>query len=762
MTRIVGLLLIFAMIRHDVCRADAAGPLLHPVITGVERLGPDAAPEAGLILLGELNCTACHDPGPRAETISIKPAPDLSAVGTRIRPDYLERFIADPAHVKPGTTMPQVMGRLDSANRERTAHAIAQFLRSLTKTFPEAGAAEEDSIRRGEQLFHTVGCVACHAPRDAKATEKPLPHAVPLGRLQDKYTHKSLAAFLENPLAVRAGGRMPNMQLSPWEAIDLAAFLLQGAPPLATIPVDGSLVAEGRTAFTQLGCANCHHLEGISSEQTAMPLAGLNMAGGCLADDPGGAPDFGLSEAQRGAIRAALAAAPVPPSPADHIRRVLITFNCIACHARGDLGGIEADRSAYFHSDNENLGEQGRIPPPLSGVGAKLNADWLRRVLVEGKSVRPYMLTRMPIFGRDNVEDLADLFAEVDVPDGPKFVEHAKPDEHDTMKKVGWELVGNKGFSCIACHRFQGEMPQTMAALDLSDAPARLRYSWFHAYLLKPQQFSPTTVMPAFWPNGVSTRPELLMGDTDRQIDAIWEYLIEGTNARLPQGLKNEPLVLQVGDEAVMLRRKYRDVGKRGIGVGYPAGINLVFDSESMRLTEIWKGDFVDAGAVWRNQGSGDVHLLGQDHVTLPGDTCFALLGSIADDWPTTTSRERDIRFKGYRLDDKRRPTFLYRIGDIAVEDDPMDVKDAATGNALFRRTLTFTVTGAEKLLVMRLAAGKEITADSAGSYIIGPLRLNIAGQSAAQIVRVGDKQELRAAMQLHTGANTLKIEYRW
>ena len=39
-----------------------------------------------------------------------------------------------------------------------------------------------------------------------------------------------------------------------------------------------------------------------------------------------------------------------------------------------------------------------------------------------------------------------------------------------------------------------------------------------------------------------------------------------------------------------MLRRSYPEVGKRGIGVGYPQGVNLVFDAEQMRLAMIWKG----------------------------------------------------------------------------------------------------------------------------------------------------------------------------
>ena len=61
-----------------------------------------------------------------------------------------------------------------------------------------------------------------------------------------------------------------------------------------------------------------------------------------------------------------------------------------------------------------------------------------------------------------------------------------------------------------------------------------------------------------------------------------------------------------------MLRRSYQGIGKRGIGVGYPGGVNLAFDAEQMRLAMIWKGKFADPSGVWRGQGSGNVRPLGR------------------------------------------------------------------------------------------------------------------------------------------------------
>ena len=68
----------------------------------------------------------------------------------------------------------------------------------------------------------------------------------------------------------------------------------------------------------------------------------------------------------------------------------------------------------HFGTDEEGLGNPGRIPPTLDGVGAKLRPEWLRKVLFDGAAVRPYMHTRMPQFGEANLRHLPGLFEKVD------------------------------------------------------------------------------------------------------------------------------------------------------------------------------------------------------------------------------------------------------------------------------------------------------------------------------------------------------------
>ena len=47
----------------------------------------------------------------------------------------------------------------------------------------------------------------------------------------------------------------------------------------------------------------------------------------------------------------------------------------------------------------------------------------------------------------------------------------------------------------------------------------------------------------------------ILGGDANQQIESLWQYLIDGRQARTPKGLVQERIELVATDEAVMLRR---------------------------------------------------------------------------------------------------------------------------------------------------------------------------------------------------------------
>src|SRR5690606_33199418 len=113
---------------------------------------PDKAPAlGGRLLVGELGCAACH----AIEGIAApaaKQAPILTTAATRIQPDYLRRFIADPATVKPGTTMPSLLHGMDENERQQKVEALVHYLVSLSGS-PQHELPIVGARKRGETLF---------------------------------------------------------------------------------------------------------------------------------------------------------------------------------------------------------------------------------------------------------------------------------------------------------------------------------------------------------------------------------------------------------------------------------------------------------------------------------------------------------------------------------------------------------------------------------------------------------------------------------
>ena len=368
----------------------------------------------------------------------------------------------------------------------------------------------------------------------------------------------------------------------------------------------------------------------------------------------------------------------------------------------------------------------------------------------------------MPQYGAKNVAHAVDLLARVDqMPLEVPSTEIAEPIDRKEIRKVGTDLVGKGGLNCIACHTFQHKPAQTMPAVDLTEMAERLHKQWFYRYMLSPQSLSRNTVMPSFWPGGKAIRKEILDGDSTRQIGAIWEYLLDGRQARTPRGMQTESIELVASDgHAVMLRRSYRDVGKRGIGVGYPGGVNLVFDAEQMRLAMIWKGKFADPAGVWRSQGHGTVRPLGGEMIRFESGPDF---DDAEKPWTIDTGRPPDHQFAGYRLDDQDRPTFTYRFGDVEVDDYATDLKEGDAAPARLKRTLTFTSKNARQNSVFRVANGKKISAAEDHTFLVDDsLRILVDQRYNAEVIETETGMRLIVPLDIPAGKSELVLHYTW
>ena len=660
-----------------------AEPLDHAYVFGFDQFYlPEDTDEhltdGGLLLMAELNCTACHAaPASWKERLAPKPGPNLAGVGSRLSADALWLLIRSPQHRKKGTQMPGLF-----ANEEGDAEkveALTEYLSSLKEPAPKTKLAKGDA-ESGKKLYHEVGCVACHepatdyrppgAPKDGDV-EKPGLASVPIA-LADDYDEAALARFLFDPLHTRPAGRMPSMHLSEQEAADVAAYLHTGRVPeksneRAALRIPKQTVEKGRALFVEMRCVLCHEAGSLAKDNQASRtgptrptgLTKLNPSKGCLAEkQPTGTPRYDLNDLQRRALKLALAHVKKDAAPKLDAKQAadwqMSRLNCYGCHDRDGKGGPEDSRAAYFGANDagaESLGQFAHLPPMLDGVGHKITPAWLAKLFWgEGGSVRPYMNVRMPNFGRAQTETLIPLLVEADKPEKPASIDVSGLLKHHRAES-GRQLMGTKGLACVACHGLKDKKSLGPPVIRLTHTVERLQPEYFKELLLNPQVTQKGTMMPP-----------LFVGrkKADQEIESIWTYLREIEGQPLPEGLlSTEDFELKPAKAGrpIVFRSFIEGAGSHAIGVGFPEGFNAAFDAVKCEWTVVWRGSFLDAMSNWQSREMQPIKPLGTDVKTLP-------------------EQKHTANFQGYRLDKAGVPAMLYTVDGKEIEDRIAVAKD--------------------------------------------------------------------------------------
>ncbi|MBX7207197.1 MAG: c-type cytochrome [Verrucomicrobiaceae bacterium] len=642
--------------------------------------------DGGVLLLAELNCTACHAaPAAWQERLTPKPGPNLAGVGSRLSADALWLLIRSPQHRKKGTQMPGLF-----ANEEGDAEkveALVEYLSSLKEPASKTKVPKGDA-ESGKKLYHEVGCVACHEPATDyrppgvpadETVEKPGNASVPIA-LADDYDEAALAHFLSDPLRYRPAGRMPSMHLSAQEAADVAAYLHTGRVPekqkeREALGIPKQTVARGGELFSGMRCVVCHAAgpTGQTSQTGLTDLIKVNPNKGCMAvAQPTGTPRFDLNELEKRALKLALAAVkkgpPLKVSAAQAVDWQMSRLNCYACHDRNGKGGPEDPRAAYFGANDagaESLGQLAHLPPMLDGVGHKLTPQWLAKILWgEGGAVRSCLNVRMPNFGEAQTKMLVPLLAEADVREKPVSIDVSGLQKHHRAE-LGRALMGTKGLACVACHGLKDKKSLGPPVIRLTHTVERLQPEYFKELLLNPQATQQGTVMPP-----------LFVGrkKAGQEIESIWTYLRELDGQPLPEGLlSTEDLELKPAKAGrpIVFRSFIEGAGTHAIGVGFPEGVNAAFDAVKCEWRVVWRGRFLDAMSNWQTREMPPVKPLGTDVKSL------------------TEERSGEAEFKGYRIDKAGVPTMLYTLGGQDVEDTLRAVRDGRSFQRIVKQGAT-------------------------------------------------------------------------
>lgn len=808
--------------------STAAEPNHPPFVAGFERFarpGDLASVDAGGLLISELNCVACHattDP-----QLAAKGGPSLVGAANRLRPSWLTEYLADPQEKKSGTTMPHLMEHMGQPERKAAIEALAAFLGTQQQPFETVrgtGAVpvihefwNRGDPKQGRELYHTVGCVACHQPDEGYETSETAPTAidqmieqldaeelkelglaraarrvgsVPHGDLVGKYTRQSLTMFLLQPDKIRKGSRMPSLRLSPTEAADITAHLLSDQQVLSDQQAglsttnrteNADLIAKGRALFVEVGCANCHQAGGIKAVKRGKPLVDLDADSteSCLSNPTADMPVYDLDSTQVAAIHATLKSVRLDgqPSASQMVHRRMLQLNCYACHqrdtvlAKGDtaetLGGVGRYRKAYFEMVAQvDLGDEGRLPPPLTGVGQKLQAKALKSVFDQRTpAYRHHMRARMPAYHPDTVKTLVEQLPKADQVDAASE-KSVFGTVHDGLQQAGRALVGT---GCVECHPFGGESLPGVIGVDLAGITSRVRPQWFRDFIYEPGAVKSRTRMPTFFLDGKSNRPDLLNGDVDQQIASLWFYLKDLANQPLPEKIakvRSQNYELRPENRPLLLRSFMLDAGTHAIAVGFPEHVHYAFDAEGMRLATGWKGRFLDARGTWFERFTPPADPLGDSVVRFPAGVPLAVLGDPDAQWPTATAENLGYRFEGFRLDAAGVPTLMYRFSDWQIEDRIEPVG----GKGLRRQWLIRNVGSSETgrpdeptALTLRVHQASKLTSPKSGIVEGDGMTVQLVSGpgDAGRIRSSGLVQQWLLPLKIN-GEQKVVVEYTW
>lgn len=477
------------------------------------RLFPDLAPALarGRKILAEAGCDGCHEVPGRAGR--RRPGPDLSHVGAKLDPAWLEAWVRDPARLRPGTRMPAFPGAPSAA--------LAAFLRAASTPFALPPAPAGDP-QRGRRLTGALGCLACHRIAGTgravshRSRASHFDHGPPLDDLGARTSRDWVFAWLKDPQAYAPGTRMPDFRLDDREAADIAAFLVRRRErPPAAAPPAAPLVAQGRRLARSLGCPGCHRIPGLEAERPRAPaladIAKRGLRGRYAHDAPGGPlPRFLLDEQEALAVQVALLglrgadrdAQVLRPrlDPEDLLRErgreVAHEYNCHGCHPFDEQ---EGDLWQLFPAARRAL-----VPPALGVEGFRVRGEWLRSFLADVRPLRPWLAARMPSFRftEEELGALVGMFKDLSFV-GPGTREKAHPVDA-AQRAIGLEMM--RALGCQTCHdpgrKGWSEAEALSAGPDLRLAGRRLRREFVLCWLDGPGQMVPGTAMPAFFAGG--------------------------------------------------------------------------------------------------------------------------------------------------------------------------------------------------------------------------------------------------------------------
>ncbi len=204
---------------------------------------------AGLKLVEGLGCWGCHRIEGLEKQKLPRVAPSLEKIAAKVSKDWATRWVMDPASFRPNTKMPtflylenfvrvsgekkptpaqEEMNRRGRRENDAMVNAIVAYLYEKSRPAEVLTVAGRGDVASGQKLLSERGCFGCHlvdsnAQRDLTGTYRQFgPNLAGVG---SKASRDWIYHWILDPKAWNPETKMPNLRLTPQEALDIAEYL---------------------------------------------------------------------------------------------------------------------------------------------------------------------------------------------------------------------------------------------------------------------------------------------------------------------------------------------------------------------------------------------------------------------------------------------------------------------------------------------------------------------------------------------------------
>jgi mono/diheme cytochrome c family protein len=372
--------------------------------------------QAGASMYGESFCASCHAIQNAAGLlVGGNVGPELTRVGTKVKPGWLREWVRNPKGYDPETLMPHY--RFD----DKQLSLVTGYLESKTDPDFLANVKLEpptaQQFAHGRLLVTEMGCAVCHdingihrsdnfAPDLTSVGSRPLAKIVFVSGME-RTVPAYIEAKIKQPRSFGPALKMPQFTLATAQVDALVTALLAQTDRARTIPARLRIAGHQSSNYEPAGpaghlmrdlnCFSCHSINGRGGDMAP----DLTWEGSAVQRDwlfkffknPNTLrpalirrmPKFNVTDQEAGILT-------------DYILTVYQTpqFDRDSVQPALDAAQVERGRQLFYSKyacqschilDPQK--DKGYIGPTLTGVGTRLNASWIFQWLKNPQALHP-------------------------------------------------------------------------------------------------------------------------------------------------------------------------------------------------------------------------------------------------------------------------------------------------------------------------------------------------------------------------------------